>query len=67
MSKHAAELLEEFEALSLDDKQAFAFEILRRTKEMPLDSGPITEEEIGDAGRALFLFLDQEENAATSR
>jgi hypothetical protein len=36
-----------FEALSLDDKQAFALEILRRTRELPLDSGPISDEEIG--------------------
>jgi len=64
MSKQAAQLLEAFEALPVDDKQAFAVEVLRRTRELPFDSGPITDEEIGEAGKALFAFLDQEENAA---
>lgn len=39
-------------------------EILRRTRELRLDSGPITDEEIGEPGKALFALLDQEENAA---
>jgi hypothetical protein len=67
MSKQAAELLEAFEALPPGDKQAFAVEVLRRTRELPFDSGPITEEEIGEAGRSLFAFLDREENASTPR
>ena len=37
---------------------------MRRTIDLPLDSGPLTEEEIGEAGRALFGYLDQDENAA---
>jgi hypothetical protein len=64
MSKQTVQLLEAFEALPLDDKQTFAVEILRRTRELPLDSGPISDEEIGEAGKALFAYLDQEENAA---
>ena len=28
---------------------------------------PLTDEEIGEAGRSLFAFLDQEENASTTR
>jgi len=67
MSKHAVELLEAFEALPPGDKQAFAVEVLRRTRELPFDSGPVTDEEIGKAGRSLFAFLDQEENASTTR
>ena len=67
MSKQAAELLEEFEALPAADKQVFVVEILRRTREFPLDSGPLSDEEIGEAGRSLFELLDQEENAAGSR
>lgn len=67
MSKHAVELLEAFEALPPADKQSFAIEVLRRTRDLPFDSGPISNEEIGDAGRSLFGFLDQEENAATQR
>ncbi len=65
MSKRTVKLLEAFEALPLDDKQSFAVEVLRRTRELPFDSGPISDEEIGQAGRSLFAFLDQEENAST--
>lgn len=67
MSKHASALLVSFEASAPEERQAFAVEVLRRTRELPFDSGPITDEEIGEAGRALFSFLDQEENAAPSR
>ena len=67
MSKRAVELLEAFEALPLVDRQAFAVEVLRGTRELPLDSGPISDEEIGEAGRSLFAFLDQEENATAPR
>jgi hypothetical protein len=67
MSSHAAELLEAFEALPPGDKQSFVVEVLRRTRKLPFDSGPITDEEIGEAGRSLFASLDQEENAATQR
>jgi hypothetical protein len=42
-------------------------EIMRRTRELPFDFGPITDEEIGEAGRSMFTFLDQEENAADTR
>ena len=67
MSKHAVELLEAFESLPPGDKQAFAVEVLRRTRVLPFDSGPLTDEELGEAGRSLFAFLDQEENATTQR
>lgn len=67
MSKQAVELLKEFEALPPTEKQAFLVEILRRTRHLPLDSGPLSDEEIGDAGKALFALLDQEEDAAGSR
>jgi hypothetical protein len=67
MGKHAVELLEAFEALPPGDRQAFAVEVLRRTREFPFDSGPLPDEEIGEAGRALFAFLDQEENAPAPR
>ncbi len=65
--KHAGELLEAFEALPPGEKQDFAVEVLRRTRELPFDSGPITDEEIGEAGRALFAFLDKEEHASPPR
>ncbi len=67
MSEQTAQLLDAFEALPSDDKQAFAVEIMRRTRELPFDSGPITDEEIGEAGKSLFALLDQEENAAHPR
>jgi hypothetical protein len=67
MSEQTAQLLDAFDALPSDDKQAFAVEIMRRTRELPFDSGPITDEEIGEAGKAIFALLDQEENAAHPR
>jgi hypothetical protein len=67
MSKQAVELLNAFEALPPGDKQEFAIEVLRRTRELPFDSGPVSDEEIGMAGRSLFAYLDQEENASTKR
>jgi hypothetical protein len=67
MSKHAVELLEAFDALPPGDRQAFAVEVLRRTRDLPFDSGPISDEEVGEAGRSLFAFLDQEENTSAPR
>ena len=67
MSEHAVELLEAFEALPPGDRQAFAVEVLRRTRDLPFDSGPIADEEIGEVGRSLFAFLDQDENASSPR
>ena len=67
MSEQTAQLLDAFEALPSDDKRAFAVEIMRRTRELPFDSGPITDEEIGEAGKVIFALLDQEENAAHTR
>ena len=67
MSKHAIELLEAFEALPPGDRQAFAIEVLRRTRELPFDSGPVADAEIGEGGRFLFVFLDPEEYAAKTR
>ena len=67
MSKPAVELLQAFEALPPADQQTFALEVLRRTRELPFDSGPITDTDIGEMGRSLFAFLDQEENAPSSR
>lgn len=67
MGQHATRLLEAFEALPPSDRQAFAVEVLRRTREIPFDSGPLTDEEIGESGRVLFAFLDKEENASEAR
>ena len=67
MSKQAALLLEEFEALPAHDRQEFAMEILRRTRELPLDSGPISDDEIGEAGKELSSLLDREKDASQTR
>ena len=67
MGKHATQLLEAFEALPANDKQALAVEVLRRTREVPFDSDPLTDEEIGESGRTLFAFLDQEEGDSQAR
>lgn len=67
MGKEAVDLLNAFEALPSSDKQAFAIEILRRTRELPFDSGSIADEEIGQTSRSLFAFLDQEENGSAAR
>jgi hypothetical protein len=64
MSEQTVQLLGAFDALPSDDKQAFVVEIMRRARELPFDSGEITDEEIGEAGKAMFALLDQEENAA---
>lgn len=37
-----------------------------RTWECGFDPGPITDEEIGETGGALFAFLDYAENAAAN-
>jgi hypothetical protein len=48
-------------------KQAVAIEVLRRMRDLPFDSGPVSDEEIGEAGRTLVAFVDQEENASAKR
>ena len=65
MSKETAQLLEAFQALPEAEKRAFTAEFWRLS--IPYDSGPIEDEEIGQAGRALFAMLDQEEHDASTR
>lgn len=67
MSGQTVQLLDAFDALPAGDKQAFLVEIMRRSRELPFDSGPIADEGIGQAGRAIFALLDQEEDAARTR
>jgi len=67
MSNRTTAPLEAFEALPVEEKQSFAIEILKRTRELPLDSGPVEDEEIGEGGKALFGFFDREENASAPR
>ncbi|HEV2199506.1 MAG TPA: hypothetical protein VGR73_06780 [Bryobacteraceae bacterium] len=67
MSEQTAHLLQRFEALPAGEKQEFALEVLRRARAMPLDSGPLTDEEIGEAAIALAGILDREEDAPSQR
>lgn len=67
MSEQTADLLKVFDSLPTEDRQSVAIEILRRTRDLPFDSGPLEDDEIGEAGRALFHYLDCDENAASQR
>ena len=67
MSGQAKRLLDEFETLPSEEKQELAVEILRRTRDMPFESGPLEDQEIGIASRDLFVLLDQEEDGAATR
>jgi hypothetical protein len=67
MSEQTLHLLNAFDALLSDDKQTFVVEIMRRARELPFDSGPIADAEIGETCKAVFALLEQEENAAHTR
>ena len=43
MSNQTVALLAAFDALPVEEKQSFAVEILRRTRELPLDSDPLAD------------------------
>jgi hypothetical protein len=61
MSRETTALLEAFEALPEDEKRQFTVAFLRRS--VPYDSGPLDDEEPGQAADALFAFLDEDEQA----
>ena len=65
MSKQTALLLEAYEALPADEKRIFTAEFLRRA--LPLDSGPLNDEETAHSADELFALLDSEENDTRSR
>jgi hypothetical protein len=65
MSSITLALVEAFEALPPEEKQAFANAIFRRLP--PIDSGPLEDEEVAAAGDALAAMLTQEENATPAR
>ena len=67
MSEQTVQLLNAFDLLPSEDKRTFVVEIMRRARRLPFDSGPIADEEIGEAGKVVFALLDQEENAAHTR
>lgn len=61
MSRETTALLEAFEALPEEEKREFTAAFLRRT--VPYDSGPLDDEELGQAADGLFAFLDEDEQA----
>jgi hypothetical protein len=65
MSKQTALLLEAYEALPAEEKRIFTAEFMRRA--LPLDSGPLNDEETAHAADELFALLDAEENDTRSR
>jgi hypothetical protein len=65
MSEQTAQLLEAFEALPEEEKRVFTVEFLRRA--VPIDSGPLDDEETAQAADQLFAALDAEENDAGTR
>jgi hypothetical protein len=58
MSRELQALLEAFDHLPAEEKRAFTEEVLRRS--LPFDSGPLADEEIGNASDALWQSLDRE-------
>ena len=59
MSSETQALLEAFEHLPAEEKRVFTEELLRRS--LPFDSGPLEDEEIGAASKALFESLEEED------
>jgi hypothetical protein len=58
MSRDTQALLDAFDRLSAEEKRAFIEEALRRS--IPFASGPLADEEIGEASDALWQSLDHE-------
>ena len=65
MSRDTEALLDAFEHLPVEEKRAFAGEVLRRS--LPFDSGPLEDEEIGAASAALFESLEEEDGHPAPR
>jgi len=59
MSRETQALLEAFEHLPAEEKRVLTEELLRRS--LPFDSGPLEDEEIGAASKALFESLEEED------
>jgi hypothetical protein len=65
MSRDTEALLDAFEHLPVEEKRAFAGEVLRRS--LPFDSGPLEDEEIDAASAALFESLEEEDGHPAPR
>ena len=59
MIRTTTALLEAFESLPVEEKRAFAQEVLRRS--LPFDSGPLSDEEVGAASDAFFESLEEDD------
>ena len=57
MSGDTQALLDAFDHLPADEKKAFAQEVLKRS--LPFDSGPLSDEEIGEGSGCLFESLEE--------
>ncbi len=56
MSVETVELLKTFESLPESEKRLFTAEFLRRV--VPFDSGPLDDDEIGDAADQLMATIE---------
>ena len=65
MSAETIRLINVFEALPLEEKQAFVNLIFQRLP--PYDSGPLDDQVVARAGDEMAAFLEQEENGAEAR
>ena len=65
MSSAASQLLAQYETLPIEAKREFLQEVFRRLP--PLDSGPLEDEPLAQAGDQLAALLDREENDAAAR
>ena len=66
MSKNLAELVNEFNSLSKEERTRFRDLIVRSNDQVEL-YGDISDEDIAAMGREAFRRLDEEENAAEAR
>jgi hypothetical protein len=64
VSRDTEALLDAFEHLPVEEKRAFT-QVLRRS--LPLDSGPLEDEEMGAASAALFESLEEEDGHPAPR
>jgi hypothetical protein len=70
MSANAEAILEQFEALPVEEQRAVYRELERRLRAKPdvaLYGEPLTDEDIAESARVTFAALDQEEKLARPR
>ena len=65
MSAETIRMIGEFDALPLEEKQAFVREVFRRLPSY--DSGTLDDEVAAEAGDQMTALLEREENCAQAR